>query len=78
MIPAIVPALVSILGWVGIDLGISWLTREQSEVVYAMGMGPQEFLDTHWLPLLLYLLMAASAVSLALPKRRKNDGRAAP
>ena len=78
MVPAIIPALVSILGWVGIDLGISWLTREQSEVVYAMGMGPQEFLDTHGLPLLLYLLMAASAVSLALPKRRKNDGRAAP
>ena len=77
MIPAIIPALVSILGWGGIDLGISGLTREQSEAVYVMGMGPQEFLDTHWLPLLLYLLMAASAVSLALPKRKK-DGRAAP
>jgi len=77
MIPAIIPALVSILGWVGIDLGISWLTREQSEAVYVMGMGPQEFLETHWLPLLLYILMAASAVSLALP-RRKNNGRMAP
>jgi len=77
VIPAFVPALLSVLGWIGIDLGISWLTMDRSEAVYVQGMGAEEFLSSHWLLLLLYMLMAATAVAVAVP-RTPNDGRGAP
>ena len=29
-LPAIVASVVSVLGWIGVDLGISWLTRDDT------------------------------------------------
>ena len=73
VIPAIIPAIGSALAWIGIDLGISWITKDQSEVSYVPGLDFAQFIGSYWLPLLLYTLMMASAIALAIPKH-KNDG----
>ena len=33
-IPAIIGTIASVLGWIGIDLGISWLTSDSTNVEY--------------------------------------------
>ena len=71
-LPAIVPAILSALGWIGIDLGISYLTRDTTDVSYVSGLDFNQFIETYWLSLLLYLLMIASSVLLAIPKRSKD------
>lgn len=70
-LPALIPAIGSILAWVGIDLGISWLTK--GDVTYVSGLDFSTFIEYYWLQLLLYFLMAVSAVLLAIPKHT-NDG----
>ena len=71
-LPAIVPAILSALGWIGIDLGISYLTRDTTDISYVSGLDFNQFIETYWLSLLLYLLMIASSVFLAIPKRSKD------
>ena len=73
VLPAIIPAIGSALAWIGIDLGISWFTRDSSDVSYVSGLDFQQFIGAYWLPLLIYALMMASAIALAIPKH-KNDG----
>ena len=73
-LPAIIPALASMLAWIGIDLGISWLSRGDGEVVYVSGLDFGTFIGSYWLAIVLYLLLIASAVYLAIPKH-KNNGR---
>ena len=75
VLPAIIPAVVSALTWIGIDLGISYLTTDSTDVHYVSGLDFQQFIGAYWLPLLLYALMMASAIALAIPKSHKNDGR---
>ena len=73
-LPAIIPAIASMLAWVGIDLGISWLTQDDSGVEYVSGLDFQSFLGIYWLPVLLYSLLILTAVYLAIPKQ-SNNGR---
>jgi len=73
MLPAIIPAIASALAWVGIDLGISYLTSDSTEVSYVVGLDFFQFIDSYWLSLLLYMLMMVSAVALAIPKSHSND-----
>ena len=73
VLPAIVPAIASALAWVGIDLGISYLTSDSTDVSYVSGLDFSQFLESYWLPLLLYTLMMVSAIVLAIPKHT-NDG----
>ena len=75
VLPAIVPAIASVLAWVGIDLGISYLTSDSLDVSYVSGLDFSMFLESYWLPLLLYGLMMVSAVALAIPKHsHSNNG----
>ena len=73
VLPAIVPAIASALAWVGIDLGISYLTSDSTDVSYVSGLDFSQFLESYWLPLLIYVLMMVSAIWLAIPKHM-NDG----
>jgi len=73
-LPAIIPAIASMLAWVGIDLGISWLTQDDTGVEYVSGLDFQTFLEIYWLPALLYSLLIFTAVYLAIPKH-SNNGR---
>ena len=73
-LPALIPALVSMLTWIGIDLGISWLTKDGTNVTYISGLDFSQFIEYCWLPLLLYFLMVVSAIAVAIPKYT-NDGR---
>ena len=68
VLPALIPAIASALAWIGIDLGISYLTSDSSDVSYVSGLDFSMFLESYWLPLLLYGLMMISAVALATPK----------
>ena len=74
VLPAIIPALASALAWVGIDLGISWLTTDSTDVSYVIGLDFQQFSELYWLSLLLYTLMMVPAIALAIPKPHSNDG----
>ncbi len=74
VIPAIIPALASALAWVGIDLGISWLTSDSTDVSYVIGLDFQQFAELYWLSLLLYTLMMVPAIALAISKPHSNDG----
>ena len=62
------------LAWVGIDLGISWLTQDGTDVQYVYGLDFTQFIESYWLSILLYGLMVAAAVFVAIPKHT-NDGR---
>ena len=73
VLPAIIPAIASVLGWIGIDLGISWLTSDSTDVSYVSGLDFLQFSEAYWFPLLLYILMISSAILLAIPKCRSND-----
>ena len=73
--PALIPAIASALAWIGIDLGISYLTSDSSDISYVSGLDFSMFLESYWLPLLLYGLMMISAVILAIPKHsHSNNG----
>ena len=74
VLPAIIPAIASALAWVGIDLGISYLTSDSTDVSYVSGLDFSQFLESYWLPLLIYTLMMASAIALAIPKQHSNNG----
>ena len=73
VLPAIVPAIASALAWVGIDLGISYLTSDSTDVSYVSGLDFSQFLESYWLPLLIYALMMVSAIWLAILKQHSND-----
>jgi hypothetical protein len=73
VLPAIVPAIASALAWVGIDLGISYLTSDSTDVSYVSGLDFSQFIESYWLSLLIYALMMVSAIVLAIPKHT-NDG----
>ena len=72
VLPALIPAIVSALAWVGIDLGISYLTSDSTDVFYVSGLDFSQFLELYWLSLLIYSLMMVSAVALAIPKHSNN------
>jgi len=72
VLPAIVPAIASALAWIGIDLGISYLTNDSTDVSYVSGLDFSQFLESYWLSLLIYSLMMASAIVLAIPKQTNN------
>ena len=72
VLPALIPAIASALAWIGIDLGISYLTSDSSDVSYVSGLDFSMFLESYWLPLLLYGLMMISAVILAIPTHSNN------
>ena len=72
VLPALIPAIASALTWIGIDLGISYLTSDSTDVSYVSGLDFNQFIETYWLSLLLYLFMIASSVFLAIPKRSKD------
>ena len=72
MFPAIIPAIASALAWIGIDLGISYLTSDSTDVSYVSGLDFSQFFETYWLSLLLYMLMMVSAIALAIPTRSNN------
>ncbi|MFA7031530.1 MAG: hypothetical protein WC153_04655 [Candidatus Methanomethylophilaceae archaeon] len=79
MLPAIIPAIASALAWVGIDLGISYLTSDSTDVSYVTGLDFSQFIGSYWLSLLLYALMMVSAIALAIPKNTNNGpGRRPP
>ncbi len=69
-VPALVGGLVSVLGWIGIDLGISHLT--EGSVEYVRGLDFPTFIEAYWLPVLLYSAIALASIWFAVPK---NDGR---
>jgi len=72
VLPALIPAIASALAWIGIDLGISYLTSDSSDVSYISGLDFSQFIGSYWLPLLLYMLMMVSAVALAIPTHSNN------
>ena len=73
VLPAIIPAIASALAWVGIDLGISYLTSDSTDVSYVSGLDFSQFFELYWLSLLIYSLMMVSAVALAIPKSHSKD-----
>ena len=73
VLPAIIPAIASALAWVGIDLGISYLTSDSTDVSYVSGLDFSQFLELYWLSLLIYSFMMVSAVALAIPKSHSKD-----
>ena len=72
VLPALIPAIASALAWVGIDLGISYLTSDSADVSYVSGLDFSQFLELYWLSLLIYSLMMVSAIALAIPKHSNN------
>ena len=72
VLPALIPAIASALAWVGIDLGISYLTSDSTDVSSVSGLDFSQFLELYWLSLLIYSLMMVSAVALAIPKHSNN------
>ncbi len=68
-VPALVGGIASILGWIGIDLGLSYLT--EGSVEYVRGLDFPTFIESYWLPVLLYSAIALVAVWYAVPP---NDG----
>jgi len=72
VLPALIPAIASALAWVGIDLGISYLTSDSTDVSYVSGLDFSQFLELYWLSLLIYSLMMVSAIALAIPKHSNN------
>lgn len=74
-LPALIPAIGSLLGWIGLDLGIFWLTRGGDSVGYVLGLDFPTFIQYYWLQLLLFGLMMVAAVIVAIPKRRNTNAR---
>ena len=79
VLPALIPAIASALAWIGIDLGISYLTSDSTDVSYVSGLDFSQFIEAYWLSLTLYALMMVSAIALAIPKHSNNGtGRRPP
>ena len=75
VLPALIPAIASVLTWVGIDLGISYMTSDSTDVSYVSGLDFSQFIELYWLSLLIYSAMMVSAVALAIPKQtHSNNG----
>ena len=72
VLPALIPAIASALAWVGIDLGISYMTSDSTDVSYVSGLDFSQFIELYWLSFLIYSVMMVSAVALAIPKH-SND-----
>ena len=70
--PAIIASVVSVLGWIGVDLGISWLTRDDTTMEYVRGMDALTFLQTNWTGLLLFSAIVLTGVWLAVPGNSKD------
>ena len=68
MIAALVKSLASILGWIGLDFGISYLTGSGDSYTYVYGLDFASFLEAYWVSLLIYLLAALTVVWFAVPK----------
>lgn len=73
-VPAIIGTIVSILGWIGIDLGINWLTSEDLSVEYVRGLDFPQFIGLYWLSLLLYGAVMLVGLRIALPKNACGRG----
>ena len=73
VLPALIPAIASALAWIGIDLGISYMTSDSTDVSYVSGLDFSQFIELYWLSLLIYSMMMVSAVALAIPKSHSND-----
>ena len=73
-IPAIVGTIVSVLGWIGIDLGISWLTKGDLQVEYVRGLDFTQFIGFYWLSLLLYGAAMLVVLRIALPRNACGRG----
>ena len=73
-IPAIIGTIASVLGWIGIDLGISWITDDTS-VEYVRGLDFPSFIELYWLSLLLYGAVILAGLWIALPKNESGRGR---
>ncbi|MDO5862110.1 MAG: hypothetical protein Q4Q58_04885 [Thermoplasmata archaeon] len=71
-IPAVIGVIGSVIGWIGIDLGISWLTGGDSDVSYVYGLDFSTFVQYYWLSMLVYALAMILVISLAVPS---NNGR---
>ncbi len=75
VLPALIPAIASVLTWVGIDIGISYLTSDSTDVSYVSGLDFSQFFELYWLSLLIYSVMMVSAIALAIPKQTySNNG----
>ena len=73
VLPALIPAIASALAWIGIDLGISYMTSDSTDVSYVSGLDFSQFIELYWLSLLIYSMMMVSAVALAIPKSHSNN-----
>lgn len=73
-IPAIIGTIASVLGWIGIDLGISWLTSDSTNVEYVRGLDFPSFIELYWLSLLLYVAVMLMGLRIALPKNAGGRG----
>lgn len=73
-IPAIIGTIASVLGWIGIDLGISWLTSDSTNVEYVRGLDFPSFIGLYWLSLLLYGAVMLVGLWIALPKNAGGRG----
>lgn len=71
-LPAFLTAAVSILGWVGIDLGISWITRDEVGTQYVLGLDFPTFIESYWLQVLHFLCMAIVSMAFAIPRVPNN------
>ncbi len=74
-LPAMIAPVLSVLGWIGIDMGISWLTREGTSVDYVAGTDALTFLELHWPGLLLLTAIAIVGIRIAVPGIERDDGR---
>ena len=72
-IPAIIGTIASVLGWIGIDLGISWIT-DDTKVEYVRGLDFPSFIGLYWLSLLLYGAVMLVGLWIALPKNDAGRG----
>lgn len=70
-LPAIIGPIVSILAWVGIDLGLSKIMGSD-DVAYVRGLDFPSFMEIYWPAVLIYALLVIMGLWIAFPK---NNGR---
>lgn len=69
-LPAIIGPILSVLAWIGVDLGLSQIMGP--DVEYVRGLDFQTFIGTYWPALLIHASLVAVGLLIAFPK---NDGR---
>ena len=69
-----IPPILSALAWVGIDLGLSFLTDDGTKVNFAPGMDAGTFFSEFWFFLLIIVVWSAIMISVAHPKMNKGKG----